>query len=132
VFSAGKPAPTVSWYRNDKFVNNRTTTVRNGVTRSEIAVQNLDRDDVHSVLTCNATNNNRSKPLSSSVGVDMNCKYPAGWKSTTRTAGTRFIGVFATVRNAESLRADRPARDSLSSSESSDEAAMPPNPSGYP
>ncbi|KAL6421875.1 hypothetical protein ACFW04_010791 [Cataglyphis niger] len=68
----GKPAPTVSWYRNDKFVTNRITVLRNGVTRSEIVIQNLSRDDVHTVLTCNATNNNSSIPLSSSVRVDMN------------------------------------------------------------
>ncbi|XP_025991597.2 nephrin isoform X1 [Solenopsis invicta] len=73
----GKPAPMVSWYRNDRFVTNRTTTPSSGVTRSEIVIQNLSRDDVHSVLTCNATNNNRSLPLrslplSSSVSVDMN------------------------------------------------------------
>ncbi|XP_071641585.1 neural cell adhesion molecule 2 isoform X2 [Temnothorax longispinosus] len=68
----GKPAPMVSWYRNDRFVTNRTTTPSSGVTRSEIVIQNLNRDDVHSVLTCNATNNNRSIPLSSSVRVDMN------------------------------------------------------------
>ncbi|EGI66223.1 hypothetical protein G5I_05341 [Acromyrmex echinatior] len=69
----GKPAPMVSWYRNDRFVTNRTTMPNSGVTRSEIVVQNLSRDDVHSVLTCNATNNNRSIPLSSSVRVDMRC-----------------------------------------------------------
>ncbi|XP_024886756.1 neural cell adhesion molecule 2-like [Temnothorax curvispinosus] len=68
----GKPVPMVSWYRNDRFVTNRTTTPSSGVTRSEIVIQNLNRDDVHSVLTCNATNNNRSIPLSSSVRVDMN------------------------------------------------------------
>ncbi|XP_018400905.1 PREDICTED: protein turtle-like [Cyphomyrmex costatus] len=67
----GKPAPMVSWYRNDRFITNRTTTPSSGVTRSEIVLQNLSRDDVHSVLTCNATNNNRSIPLSSSVHVDM-------------------------------------------------------------
>lgn len=74
--SSGKPAPMVSWYRNDRFVTNRTTMPSSDVTRSEIVIQNLSRDDVRSVLTCNATNNNRSIPLSSSVRVEMNCKYP--------------------------------------------------------
>ncbi|XP_020279947.1 nephrin-like isoform X2 [Pseudomyrmex gracilis] len=68
----GKPAPTVSWYRNDKFVTNRTMTPRSGVTRSELVIQNLGRDDVRTLLTCNATNNNKSIPLSASVHVDMN------------------------------------------------------------
>lgn len=72
---AGKPTPTVSWYRDDKLISNRTVTVRNGVARNELVIKNLGRNDVRSTLTCNATNNNRSIPLSSTVYVDMNCKY---------------------------------------------------------
>ncbi|XP_076665938.1 neural cell adhesion molecule 2 [Andrena cerasifolii] len=68
----GKPSPTVSWHRNDKLVSNKTVTMRSGVMRSELVIKNLGRDDVRSVLTCNATNNNRSIPLSSSVHVNMN------------------------------------------------------------
>ncbi|XP_051159478.1 hemicentin-2-like isoform X2 [Leptopilina boulardi] len=72
----GKPAPTVTWYRNDNFVNIKTVTVhnRNGVPviRSDIEIKNLGRADVRTELTCNATNNNRSLPLSSTVHVDMN------------------------------------------------------------
>ncbi|XP_053985137.1 protein turtle-like isoform X1 [Hylaeus anthracinus] len=68
----GKPTPTVSWHCNDKLVSNKTVSVRSGVTRSELVMKNLGRDDVRSTLTCNATNNNRSIPLSSSVYVDMN------------------------------------------------------------
>ncbi|XP_066592853.1 uncharacterized protein [Prorops nasuta] len=68
----GKPAPSVSWYYNDKFVNNQTTTLRSGATRSIIEIKHLGRNDVRTELTCNATNNNRSIPLSSSVRVDMN------------------------------------------------------------
>ena len=74
---AGKPPPTVTWYRNDNFVNNKSVTVhhRDGVIRSDIEIKNLGRADVRLELTCNATNNNRSLPLSSTVRVDMNCKY---------------------------------------------------------
>ncbi|XP_076226361.1 neural cell adhesion molecule 2 isoform X2 [Nomia melanderi] len=68
----GKPAPTVSWHRNDVLVSDKTLTVRDGVMRSELVIENLGRDDVRTVLTCNATNNNRSVPLSSSVLVKMN------------------------------------------------------------
>lgn len=72
---AGKPTPTVSWYRDDKLVSNKTVTVRNGVARNELVIKNLGRNDVRSTLTCNATNNNRSIPLSTTVYVDMNCEY---------------------------------------------------------
>ncbi|KAL6265477.1 hypothetical protein P5V15_002273, partial [Pogonomyrmex californicus] len=93
----GKPAPTVSWYRNDRFVTNRTT-LRKGVTRSEIVIQNLSREDVHSLLTCNATNNNRSIPLSSSVRVDMKCKYPP--TSADGNTTTSVLSFMATKADA--------------------------------
>ena len=60
----------MSWYRDDKLVSNKTVTVRN-----ELVIKNLGRNDVRSTLTCNATNNNRSIPLSTTVYVDMNCEY---------------------------------------------------------
>ncbi|KAI4475996.1 hypothetical protein M0804_013942 [Polistes exclamans] len=68
----GKPPPTLTWYRNNNFMNNKTMNVRNGVTRSEIVIKNLERDDVLSQLTCNATNNNGSFTLSSTILLDMN------------------------------------------------------------
>lgn len=75
MFDAGKPQPTVAWYRNGKYVNNETVSVGNQVIRSAILVKNLGRDDVNLELTCTATNNNRSIPLSSAVRVEINCKY---------------------------------------------------------
>ena len=74
-FYAGKPQPTVAWYRNDKYVNNETVSVDDDVIRSGIIVKNLGRKDASLELTCTATNNNASTPLSSTVRVDMNCKY---------------------------------------------------------
>lgn len=68
----------MTWHRNDVLVSDKTVTVRDGVMRSELVIENLGRDDVRTVLTCNATNNNRSVPLSSSVLVKMNCKYTGG------------------------------------------------------
>lgn len=42
--------------------------------RSTIEINDLGRKDVHSELTCQAGNNNRSAPLSNTVHVDMHCK----------------------------------------------------------
>ncbi|CAD1480688.1 unnamed protein product, partial [Heterotrigona itama] len=114
-FSTGKPAPTVSWHRDDKLVSNKTVTVRNGVTRNELVVKNLGRNDVRSMLTCNATNNNRSIPLSSTVYVDMNCKYrpavaaiktPNGSgfvRKLSSTGGTRLQETTKSIYTADSL-----------------------------
>lgn len=80
----------MTWYRNNNFMNNKTMNVRSGVTRSEIVIKNLGRDDVLSELTCNATNNNRSLPLSSTIRLDMNCKYLyARCNKTKRTQKSR-------------------------------------------
>ncbi|XP_033338976.1 neural cell adhesion molecule 2 [Megalopta genalis] len=67
----GKPAPMVSWHRNDTLVTDKTVTLRDGVRRSELVIKNLGRDDVRAVLTCKAINNNMQDPLAADVRVDM-------------------------------------------------------------
>lgn len=72
----GKPAPSIGWYRNGRPLSNESIRdQRDGVVRAEVALKNLGRKDVQTELSCNATNNNRSQPLSSSVRLDMHCKY---------------------------------------------------------
>ncbi|XP_016840806.1 nephrin isoform X1 [Nasonia vitripennis] len=68
----GKPTPTIGWYRNGRPLSNESISdQREGVVRAEVALKNLGRKDVQTELSCNATNNNRSQPLSSSVRLDM-------------------------------------------------------------
>ncbi|KAF7265531.1 hypothetical protein GWI33_021066 [Rhynchophorus ferrugineus] len=79
-----KPPPKVVWFINDQPVQN---TSRIGVSaastptsstlrtvRSELRITNLSRKDVHSELTCQAANNNKTGPLAATLHVDMNCK----------------------------------------------------------
>ncbi|XP_044729672.1 protein turtle-like [Chrysoperla carnea] len=83
----GKPVPQVTWYRNDVPVSSSkaTTTILpssslgssafgSGSTRvrSELTITHLTRDDVHSELTCRASNNNKTAPLAATLHVDMN------------------------------------------------------------
>lgn len=74
-----KPLPQVMWYRNDVMVSNTSIVMASSKTasqvRSEIEIQGLSRKDVHTELTCRATNNNKTAPLEATVHVDMNCKY---------------------------------------------------------
>ena len=44
-------------------------------TENELILKDLKREDLHSILTCQASNNNISVPVSTSVKLDMNCKY---------------------------------------------------------
>lgn len=79
ILFSGKPLPIVTWYRNDIIVSNVSVVIPNtGTThvRSELRISGLGRRDVHSELTCRATNNPKTPPLASTLHVDMNCKTP--------------------------------------------------------
>ncbi|XP_063905692.1 nephrin isoform X2 [Zophobas morio] len=74
VFGA-KPLPTVTWFRNDVVVSNVSVALPSAGTthvRSELRITGLGRRDVHSELTCQATNNPKTAPLASTLHVDMN------------------------------------------------------------
>lgn len=83
-FFSGKPPPKVTWLINDQPVQNlsnigisSTTLVPNNsrVVRSDLRITNLSRKDVHSEITCQATNNDKIPPHAATLHVDMNCKY---------------------------------------------------------
>ena len=42
---------------------------------NELVLNDLKRSDLHTILTCQAANNNISVPVSTSVKLDMNCKF---------------------------------------------------------
>ena len=46
-------------------------------------LDNLSRQDLHSILTCQASNNNISNPVSTSVKIDMHCEalYTYKWRN---------------------------------------------------
>ncbi|RZF47471.1 hypothetical protein LSTR_LSTR007398, partial [Laodelphax striatellus] len=73
----GKPRPSVVWLRNEDLLTNKSSVVpasSGGHVLSELFINRLGREDLHSELTCQATNNNRTLPLFSTVHVDMNFK----------------------------------------------------------
>lgn len=71
----GKPSPSIVWYRNNEIIKNESDVVHDKILRSTIVMKNLGRQDVHSELMCNANNNNKSIALSSTVRIEMTCKY---------------------------------------------------------
>ena len=42
---------------------------------NELVVRDLRRSDLHTIFTCQASNNNISVPVSTSVKLDMHCEY---------------------------------------------------------
>ncbi|CAH1399330.1 unnamed protein product [Nezara viridula] len=75
--SDSKPRPTVAWYRGEELLTNYSSPGNIGVphTMSLLVINNLGRADLRSELTCIASNNNKTIPLTSTVQIDMNCKY---------------------------------------------------------
>lgn len=68
----------MTWFRNDLPVSNVSVAIpSDGTThvRSELRITGLSRRDVHSELTCQAVNNQKTQPLAATLHVDMNCKY---------------------------------------------------------
>ena len=40
-----------------------------------LLLEDLSRRDLHSILTCQASNNNLSNPVATSVKIDMHCEW---------------------------------------------------------
>lgn len=73
LFFAGRPQPTVAWLRDDTVIG-RQLNQSGPLVKAEVALTHLQRSDLHSQLTCQASNNNRTQPLSATVHIDMNCE----------------------------------------------------------
>ena len=41
---------------------------------NELEIKDLSREDLHTIFTCQASNNNISVPVSTSVKLDMQCE----------------------------------------------------------
>lgn len=74
VFIAGRPPPRVVWYRNGKLIDT-SDYFEDGVMKNDLMISILARSDLGAELTCEASNNNISRPLATTVQLDMNCKF---------------------------------------------------------
>ena len=70
----GRPLPKVTWWRDHALLDSSDNHLQDFKTENELILKDLSREDLHSILTCQATNNNISVPVSTSVKLDMNCK----------------------------------------------------------
>ena len=70
----GRPQPVVTWWRDHALMDDSYQMLGGYKVTNELVIDNLKRSDLHSILTCQAANNNISVPVSTSVKLDMNCK----------------------------------------------------------
>ena len=84
--NTGKPSPSVNWYQANRLIDSTYTIGPHGLVRNELNIRNLNRSDFMSILTCRASNNNVTEPISATVILDMNRK----WNTYIHTHTNKF------------------------------------------
>ncbi|XP_064470696.1 hemicentin-2-like [Ornithodoros turicata] len=75
----GSPPPVVTWWRESFLLDDQYNVTAQGISRNELEVPSLGRNDLMATFTCLATNNNISFPVSASVTVDLNFRPLSVW-----------------------------------------------------
>ena len=75
MFFSGRPRPQVTWWNEGELLDSVSEENQGDITVNSLYLSPLTRKDLYKKLTCQASNYNNSKPLDSSVTLDMTCKY---------------------------------------------------------
>ena len=75
VYISGNPLPRLTWYMSGQIKDETYQILSNGTVRNEITFHDIKREFLRTKLTCEATNTNLTRPTSTTVNVDMNCKF---------------------------------------------------------
>lgn len=72
----GRPEPWVRWWRDETLVDSSDTIAGYpNVKKNQLVISRLSREHLNSVFTCQASNNNISQPVSTSLTVEIHCKF---------------------------------------------------------
>ena len=74
-FFAGNPLPKVTWWLEGLMIDSSDFVTRNGVIINQLVYKSLQRDDLFKMFDCQASNTNRTHPVSRKVKIILNCKW---------------------------------------------------------
>lgn len=72
--SGGKPRPQITWRRDFNVIDKTYQHLDKEGTSNELRISSLNKNHRLSIFTCQASNNNLSVPLQSSITLDLNRK----------------------------------------------------------
>ncbi|XP_077525093.1 hemicentin-1-like isoform X4 [Amblyomma americanum] len=70
----GRPPPQVTWWLGGEMVDDSYSPAGEGVVRNDLVIGKLQRSDLMATYRCQATNNNNTVPVSTSVSLDLNLR----------------------------------------------------------
>ncbi|XP_075548263.1 neural cell adhesion molecule 2-like isoform X2 [Dermacentor variabilis] len=70
----GRPPPHVTWWLGGEMVDDSYSPAGEGVIRNDLVIGKLQRSDLMATYRCQASNNNQTVPVSTSVSLDLNLR----------------------------------------------------------
>lgn len=75
VVCSGKPRPSVTWWKDYRLLDDSYFfDAEDNLVKNVLEIEALTRDDLLSVIVCQASNNNITVPSPVSVTLDLNCE----------------------------------------------------------
>lgn len=71
----GSPPPAVTWWKETALLDHHSEQLTDDTVRNVFVIEKLTRNHLNAVFTCQATNNNFTIPLMTTVTVSMIRKY---------------------------------------------------------